>query len=212
MESSERIHLTAAARREAVIDAAITEFAEKGLHGTSTEDIARRVGISQPYIFRLFGTKKDLFIAAAIRVYERVLASFQRAAAQVDGQGEVVLQAMGAAYNDLLANRAELLMVLQTFAACDDPDVQRAMRERFSEVYAYVRERSGMGPEQATVFFATGLLLNAAVALDLPMLVGCENWDDFKRDHGKASSLATAIQTLRVLPGPPRADLDKGCQ
>lgn len=207
MSRTERTNLTAAERRDAVIDAAITEFAEKGLHGTSTEDIARRVGISQPYVFRLFGTKKELFIAAARRVNERILASFQRAAAQVDGRGEVVLQAMGTAYNDLLTNREELLMLLQAFAACDDPDVQRAMRERFTEIYAYVRERSGIDQEQATVFFATGMLLNVAVALDLPMLVGCDDWDTFMRSHGKAS-LATAIKTLRALQRPPSAGLD----
>ena len=46
-------------RREEILEAALVEFADRGLHGTSTEDIARRVGISQPYVFRLFGTKKQ---------------------------------------------------------------------------------------------------------------------------------------------------------
>ncbi len=55
---------TADDRREAILQAAMEAFAEKGLHGTSTETIARAVGISQPYLFRLYGTKKELFLAA----------------------------------------------------------------------------------------------------------------------------------------------------
>src|SRR5689334_13924655 len=103
---------TAAKRRETVLDAAIVEFAQKGLHGTATEDIARRAGISQPYIFRLFGTKKDLFIAAAHRICDRVSAIFA-AAASAEGPG-TALDRMGAAYITLLSNRVELLMLLQT--------------------------------------------------------------------------------------------------
>jgi hypothetical protein len=49
------------------LDAALEEFAELGLHGASSEDIARRAGISQPYVFRLFATKKELFSAVAPR-------------------------------------------------------------------------------------------------------------------------------------------------
>ena len=56
--------LTMAERRADIVDAAIVEFAKRGLEGTSTYDIARRAGISQPYLFRLFGTKKGLFKAA----------------------------------------------------------------------------------------------------------------------------------------------------
>ena len=58
---------TAEERREAVLDAATHEFAVKGFHGASTEDIARAAGISQPYLFRLFGSKKELYLAAFAR-------------------------------------------------------------------------------------------------------------------------------------------------
>jgi hypothetical protein len=54
-------------RRDEVLDAALEVFAELGLHHASTEDIARRAGISQPYVFRLFATKKELFSAVAPR-------------------------------------------------------------------------------------------------------------------------------------------------
>ena len=102
---------TAEARREEVIEAAIIEFAEKGLYGTATDDIAKRAGISQPYIFRLFGTKKDLFIAASERICDRIVTVFEAGAA--DPGEEPVLHRMGHGFTSLLANRVELLMMLQ---------------------------------------------------------------------------------------------------
>src|SRR6059036_3997338 len=83
-------------RRDEILDAALVEFAERGLHGASTEEIARRAGISQPYVFRLFGTKKDLFKAAVARCLRQTLELFQRAA---EGKrGREALDAMGQAY------------------------------------------------------------------------------------------------------------------
>src|ERR671931_1216380 len=91
---------TAAERREAVLEAALIEFAERGLDGASTEAIARRAGISQPYVFRLFGTKKDLFKAVVARCFRQTLELFQRAAEGL--RGEAALQAMGKAYTEQL--------------------------------------------------------------------------------------------------------------
>src|SRR6478752_641064 len=62
---------TAEQRRDTVLDAAMIEFGLKGLHGASTDDIARLAGISQPYLFRLFRTKRDLFLASVERCFRR---------------------------------------------------------------------------------------------------------------------------------------------
>src|SRR5579864_2581812 len=78
--SSTTTRLSAAERKDSILDAALVEFAERGYQGTSTEDIAKRAGISQPYLFRLFGTKKDLYIASVGRCYRDTLALFQRGA------------------------------------------------------------------------------------------------------------------------------------
>src|SRR3954471_23225125 len=108
-------------RREAVLEAALHEFAERGLDGASTEAIAARAGISQPYVFRLFGTKKELFKASVARCFRETLETFQRAA---EGKrGKEALEAMGRAYVDeLLADRVRLRAQMQAYAACDDPD------------------------------------------------------------------------------------------
>src|SRR2546421_12654891 len=99
-------------RRAAILDAAIAEFAAYGLHGTSTEAIARRVGISQPYIFRLFGTKKELFLAVMGRVYDRNAATFRGAAASRPAHPP---PPMGAPYPARLPRRARLPPVAQSF-------------------------------------------------------------------------------------------------
>src|SRR2546425_2879399 len=109
-------------RRESVLDAAFEEFAARGLDGASTEAIAEKAGISQPYVFRLFGTKKELFKAVVARCFRETLELFQRAA---EGKrGADALEAMGRAYMDeLLPDRTRLRAQMQAYAACDDPDI-----------------------------------------------------------------------------------------
>src|SRR6476660_1448543 len=106
-------------RREEILDAALEVFADQGLHGASTEEIARRAGISQPYIFRLFGTKKELYIAGVSRCFRQTLELMQRAA---EGKrGEEALSAIGTAYGELLqADRTYLRAQMQSYAACED--------------------------------------------------------------------------------------------
>src|ERR1700758_3018482 len=112
---------TKAVRREEILDAAFKVFAEQGLHGASTEEIARRAGISQPYVFRLFGTKKELFTAVVARCFRQTLEAFQHAA---EGKrGEEALQAIGEAYGIALqSNRRYLLLQMQSYVASEDPD------------------------------------------------------------------------------------------
>lgn len=157
--------LSADERRESVLEAAIAEFAVRGLHGTSTEGVARRAGISHPYLFRLFRTKKDLFLAVVERVFARTLATFEAAAGA--SSGRAVLPAMGAAYIELLRDRDMLLIQLHAYAACADPDVRTAVRRGYGEIYELVERVSGAGEDDVRRFFATGMLLNVIAAIDL---------------------------------------------
>ena len=152
-------------RRVAVLDAALVEFAERGLHGASTDSIARSAGISQPYLFRLFRTKKELYVASVGHCMAETLAAFRRAA---DGlEGEEALHAMGAAYKQLLDDRTMLRAQLQAYAACDDVDIRKAVRRGFGEIMAHVESASGASAEEVARWFATGMMLNVAAAMDL---------------------------------------------
>lgn len=156
--------LSAAERKDAVLDAAQAEFALHGYEGSSTEDIARAAGISQPYLFRLFGTKKDLYMASVARCFRETLELFQRAA---EGKrGEEALHAIGQAYIDQLhKDRMWLRGQMQAHAASDDPDIRAIVRAGFGDLIAYARRVSGAEWPQIWAFFATGMLLNVLASM-----------------------------------------------
>ena len=162
--------MTAEERRDAVVAAGVEEFATGGLVGASTDAIARRAGVSQPYVFQLFGTKKDLFLAVVRRCFERTLLTFEQAARDfVPGESlgcNTVLDAIGLSYHALLADRNQLLVQLQAYAACADPDVRLVVREEFGRLHRRVRELSGADPVDLQHFFAQGMLLNIAAAVE----------------------------------------------
>lgn len=155
-------------RREAVIEAAIAEFAQHGLHGSSTERIAKQAGISQPYIFKLFGTKKELFLVSTLRVCDRVQDTFQDALVANTG---CPLEAMGTAYVGLLERRDELLVLLHSFAASADDEVRAKVRKRYAELYAFVKHASNAPDAEVSAFFAQGMLMTIATAIDLPEII-----------------------------------------
>jgi AcrR family transcriptional regulator len=159
-------------RREEILGAAIEEFARFGLYGTSVDAIAERVGISQPYIFRLFGTKKDLFIAAALRVCERIQRAFAEAA---KAHPENPLKAMGHAYVPLLSSRSELLVLLHAFAASADQEVGSKVGARYAELWEYVAKASGASRVQVRSFFADGMGMTVGAALGLQRLFAPEH-------------------------------------
>jgi AcrR family transcriptional regulator len=156
---------TAEERREEILAVALEEFGEHGLDGTSTDTIARKAGISQPYLFRLFGTKKELYLETVRRCLAETRELFQEAADGLDG--EEALHAIGQAYRGLLADRTRLRGQMQAYADCDDDDVREVVREGFGRLVEYVERVSGAEPERVRDFFAFGMLLNVFASMDL---------------------------------------------
>jgi AcrR family transcriptional regulator len=152
-------------RREEVLEAAMAEFAARGLEGGSTEAIARAVGISQPYVFRLFGTKKQLFMATTERCLRGTLEMMRTAAAGL--KGEAVLEAIGEAYRQRLANPTYLHAQMQAYAACGDPEIREVVRRGYGEMVEYVERASGLPSDRVAHFFAKGMLLNVVASMDL---------------------------------------------
>jgi AcrR family transcriptional regulator len=174
--------LTAGERREAILEAALVCFADHGAHGMSTEAIAKAVGISQPYIFRLFGTKKELVKATIDRCMRGTLELFRAAAA--GKTGEDVLLAIGEAYGQWIANPTYLRAQMQSYVACEDPEIREVVRKGFGELFEYVERASGLPPERITKLFADGMLFNVVAAMHLiespepwaeRLLAGCKD-------------------------------------
>lgn len=151
-------------RREQVLAAALPVFARNGYAGTSTEEVAVAAGISQPYLFRLFATKKELFIALVRRGFDRVGAVFTAAAEGLEG--EAALQAMGEVYKGMLADRDLLLLQLHAYAASDDPQIRTAARRAFACLWQAVSDAAAMPAEDLVDFFAHGMLLTVVAAVD----------------------------------------------
>ncbi|TDC24547.1 TetR/AcrR family transcriptional regulator [Streptomyces sp. 8K308] len=164
--------MTARERRECVIRAAITEFSRGGYHGTTTVVIARRVGVSQPYLFRLFPTKQALFLEAVTRCLSEIRTTLLEAAASAPAEERH--RAMAEAYRRLIADPEKLLMQLQiyisvaTAEAGGDLRLGEAIRERWLELWddSHIVLRADCG--ETTYFMAHGMLTNALVAMGFP--------------------------------------------
>jgi AcrR family transcriptional regulator len=157
---------TASERRVAVLSAAVTEFAKAGYAGTSTDAIAVRAGISQPYLFRLFGTKKDLFIATHELVGNRIVTELTKA---IEGlEGDEAMHAMGMAYLELLQDPEMLQVQMHGYAAATgDPQIAAACRKTFEVLWHLVKDKLGLDEEMIQDFFANGMLISVMSAIDL---------------------------------------------
>jgi AcrR family transcriptional regulator len=168
---------TAEERRQQVLDAAVREFAASGFHGATTDAIARRAGISQAYVFRLFGSKKQLFLAAVELGTDRIEEGFRTAArGSIARDPGSLLDAMGEAYRGYLEDRELLLVQMHSYAASSDPDIRAAVRTRFEELWALVARLSGAGPEALQQFFSCGMLMNVAATIDMPLICSQGGW------------------------------------
>jgi AcrR family transcriptional regulator len=185
-----RQRVPAAERREALIEAAIHEFALGGLHGTPVERIAKRVGVAQPYVFSLFASKRELFLAAVERDFQRTEETFAKAVAELDPDAEPpeneALDAMGKAYRELLETHRDYLMLQhQAYAACEDPEIRARVRACYARLIARIRELSGAEPERLDEFICHGMWLNVAAAIGVDRLspdgewVGASQLDSF---------------------------------
>ncbi|MBT2506393.1 TetR/AcrR family transcriptional regulator [Streptomyces sp. ISL-98] len=164
------VRMSADERRESVIRAAITEFARGGYHGTSTEAIAKRVGVSQPYLFRLFKNKQELFLAAALRGLRETREALAGAAGAVPA--EDAHMAMAAAYKKLLADDPDrLLMHMQTYVAvasaeaAGDHEFGEPIRAEWAELWDYTHLTLGADTKETTYFMSYGMLINVLASL-----------------------------------------------
>jgi AcrR family transcriptional regulator len=163
--------LSAEERRDEIVAAAGIEFASTGYAGTSTEAIAKRAGVSQPYLFQLFGTKRDLFLAAVLECFERTRRAFERSGKQARASGKLpkdVLEEMGHDYIRLLMAEPDLLRLqLQAYsaAAAGDPEIRAAVRTNYTTLWRTVAAVSGADEAEVTSWFAMGMLINVVASI-----------------------------------------------
>ncbi|WP_335978533.1 TetR/AcrR family transcriptional regulator [Streptomyces sp. CA2R106] len=174
--------MSAEERRASVITVAMSEFAQGGYNGTSTEAIARRVGVSQPYLFRLFPNKQAMFVAACERSLVEARAVFARAVEGVPVEER--LEAMASAYQRLLREDPEkLLLQMQMYAAVaaaeagGDHEFGAPLRVAWQEMWDEARAALGTDVDETTEFFAYGMLINTLVSMGFP--ASHRSWEGF---------------------------------
>lgn len=160
-------------RREQVLAAALHEFSHKGLHGGSTMAIAREVGVSQPNIFRIFSTKRELFVAVLERVFTKIEVTMLAAG---ESDKDQPLQAMSDAWGELMEERENMFMLLQGYAASDDPTIRDLMHNWTREVFERMEGLPDVGEDASHDFFAAGMLYMVATALNLPARAADDPW------------------------------------
>ncbi|MDQ3524342.1 MAG: TetR/AcrR family transcriptional regulator [Chloroflexota bacterium] len=153
-----------------VLDAALIEFATYGLHGASTVNIAQRAGISQPYVLRLFDTKKNLFLEAVAMARRMIEAEWKRALETVpdDASPQERIQALGQAFQGITGQANVLRLLMQAYSAAADDEVRDQCQEAMSDLYAWVRAATGASAQEAQVFFAQGMILMVGVSIGAP--------------------------------------------
>ncbi|MFE9606461.1 TetR/AcrR family transcriptional regulator [Streptomyces hokutonensis] len=158
---------TAEERRETVLRTAIGAFAARGYWGTTTTEVAKAAGISQAYVYRLFPNKELLFTAVVEYCFVQVRASLERAASEAKGSSaEVVLEAMGDSYAQLISDNDLMLIQLHAQAAAvSEPAVREVVRQGYARLVEYVRGASGGTEAQVQEFFACGMLCHLIVSM-----------------------------------------------
>ena len=172
-------------RREQILAAALAVFAAGGYDGTTTDQVARAAGVSQPYVVRLFGSKQQLFLELYRSVTDRVLEAMAAVEPGPDAAARV-----GRAYIALMADRDLLRVLMHGFIAGDD-EIGTLARRTLGEVFRMFRvqvadevaqgsaaggaQGSADGGEQDTAeeadeaarrFVADGMLINVLLAVD----------------------------------------------
>ncbi len=155
-----RTRLTAEERHGQLLTAAVTAFSVGGYAGTTTDQVARLAGVSQPYVSRIFRTKQELFLAAVDHAGDRIEVKFRAAAA-----AEPTLINLGYAHEDLLAERELIALMLHGYTASADPAIAEPVRACFGRLYEVVRDLTGASALELREFFAVGMLMTCLGAM-----------------------------------------------
>jgi len=146
------VRLPAAERREALIATAIKVFSDGSYRGTTTAEIARAAGVSEPILYRHFASKRDLYLAALDHVWGKARASWERALESTDNVREA-LETMGRGHvtvRDCKFQMAEL-WVQALGEAAEDPELRKHLRRHMREVHDFMADVIRRGQEEGVL-------------------------------------------------------------
>ena len=171
MTSAATPRLTAPERRLELVQTALRVFTEGSYRGTTTAEIARAAGVSEPILYRHFASKRDLYLAVLDYVWEKARASWEAALAGTNDVREA-LERMGRGHYSVRDCKLQLaeLWVQALSEASEDPELRRHLRRHMREVHDFMADVIRRGQEQgvlhgdrdpdaeAWIFLAGGIL------------------------------------------------------
>ena len=159
-------------RRAAVVQTACRVFAKSSYHGSTTAQIARETGVTEPVLYRHFASKRELYLACLDSVWQEVRVLWETAVEREPDPANWI-KAIGKAYLEARASARIVLVDLWIQAltvAADDPEIRRALRRQVCAVHEFVaslirraQEEGGILPDrdpdaEAWIFISLGLL------------------------------------------------------
>lgn len=158
---------TAEQRIPIIIDAARDAFAEGGFAGTTVAQVADRAGISSAYVFKLFPSKQELFVAALERCFDQIVETLETAATDSDHDPRSILDAMGLAYAGLIADRTLLLLQVHAQSSANIPEIGSALRSGVGRITMTATRLSGADDAAVQHFLAIGQLCHLIVTAEI---------------------------------------------
>lgn len=170
MASNEESLSTAAERRKQLLTAAIQVFAVHGYYGSSTANIAKEAGISHSYLFKLYPTKEDMFIAVVEVCFNRIIERFQEASIGFAGTPAERLEKIGLSYADILRDRNLMLIQLHAYSASVVPAIGDTVKAGVQRVVEYIQVETGVTNDEIQQFIGRGLIATISVSLGIENL------------------------------------------
>ena len=187
--SEPRTRLPAKERRTAVVETACRVFAKSSYRGSTTAQIARETGVTEPVLYRHFASKRELYLACLAAAWDQLRLLWDKALEREEDPAMWVAT-LGQTY--LQGRAADRIILIDLWIqalteAADDLEIRRGLREQVREVHSFVadvirkaQEAGGIVPErdadaEAWIFISLGLL--STIDRRLTGLVG----DEFDR-------------------------------
>jgi AcrR family transcriptional regulator len=164
--------LPAAERRAVVVETACRIFAKGSYRGSTTAQIARELGVTEPVLYRHFASKRELYLACLDAVWERVRDLWEKALAREPDSSNWI-KAIGKAYLEARAAARIVLVDLWIQAlteAADDPEIRKALREQVREVHDFVADVIRRGQEQGGILAERDAEAEAWIFISLGLL------------------------------------------
>jgi AcrR family transcriptional regulator len=144
--------MAAADRRQHLVETAISLFTEGSYHGTTTAEIARSAGVSEPILYRHFASKRDLYLAALEHVWAKMRESWERTL-ETSSDACAAIEAIGKGHVSVRSPKLQLaeLWVQALSEASEDPELKRRLRVHMREVHDFVADLVRRGQEQGAI-------------------------------------------------------------